>query len=112
MRFLQVEEPVLTLVQGQSKQRKTTKRRKIEHSAEQPAPRQDPVSGLSTASKAIVLRERTPLYDSFLDSMQKAEAGTDILAIRFRNASSGSCCIMTTRVKSAECLSPSLGRWR
>jgi hypothetical protein len=79
MRFLQFQEPVLTLVQGHSKQRKTTKRRKIEHSAEQPAPRQDPVSGLSTASKAVVLRERTPLYDSFLDSMQKAEAGTDIL---------------------------------
>ena len=79
MRFLQVEEPVLTLVQGQSKHSPSTKRRKIEQCAEQPAPRQDPVSGLSTASKAVVLRERTPLYDSFLDSMQKAEAGTDIL---------------------------------
>ena len=79
MRFLQVEEPVLTVVQGQSKHSSSTKRRKIEQCAEQPAPRQDPVSGLSTASKAVVLRERTPLYDSFLDSMHKAEAGTDIL---------------------------------
>ena len=110
MRFLQLQEPVLTLVQGHSKQWKTTKRRKIEHNAEQPAPRQDPVSGLSTASKAVVLRERTPLYDNFLDSMQKAEAGTDILDFLGTECFFGRLCYYDK--KGQECLRPFSIAWK
>jgi hypothetical protein len=112
MRFLQVDEPCVSLVQGQSTARwvPSTKRRKNEHSAEQPAPRKDPVSGLSTASKAVVLRERTPLYDNFLDSMQKAEAGTDILDFLGTECFWGRMCYYDK--KGQECLRPFSIAWK
>ena len=100
MRFLQVNEPCVALVQGQvqrpqPKYGPLTKRRKYcavqpvrgERTAEQPARSTAASSSSALAIEdrpTLRLRERTPLYDSFLDSMQRAGAGKDILDFIFR----------------------------
>ena len=90
MKFLQVDEPCVSLVQRQLPRPQRQSKRSC---AEQPAPRKDrsnscaeqPAVGASSSvlalanRPAVVRRERTPLYDNFLDSMQKAGAGGDIL---------------------------------
>ena len=72
MKFLQVDEPCVALVLRQSKR---SKRIKKERSAEQPAPQKASTVGTSSSvlalanRPAVFLTQKTPLYDSFLDSM-------------------------------------------